>query len=199
MDVMQALKTSEQLIEEIEADFPELVMWGTLREMTQTTGPAVEKLAGDVKQRFVSAAAAADRQSVKLFQMGLAVAGYRANSGDWGTLDYKRAKMAAFDLDSYRKGDLDFDIDMRPLLPDAKGDNYTIESLRWDAFTKAIAAGMPLEMLLRDDGWDEARIAELLADMQGPLATKIDQIKMDKMKQEAALQAQAKPAQPASN
>lgn len=179
LDVQQAMAAAHALVQEVERDFPELSMFATLRAMTQTTGPAVEKLAGDVKHRFVRAAAAADRQSVKLFQMGLAIAGMRANSGAWGALDGKRRRFLPFDLTSYEQGHLDFDIDMRPLLPEAKGEGYQVEQSRWTAFKMAVEAGMPLEMLLRDDGWDDARVQEMARHLGGPLARELAQANQD--------------------
>jgi hypothetical protein len=187
-DVSQAMEAIEGVIKELENDFPELSVFNVLRQMTQTTGPAVEKLSSDVKSRFTRTAAAADRQTVKLIQMGLAIGGWRANTGAWTDLTRKQEVFKPFSLDSYKAGDLDFDIDMRPLLPDAKGEVYTVEASRWTAFQQALNAGAPLEFLLRDDGWDETRITEFIKDCDGPVAKKLQEIKDSAMAKQTELQ-----------
>jgi hypothetical protein len=108
----------EKLLEEIEADHPELTMFETLREMSQITGPAAEILVGDAYALITDARAGYDVQTVKLMQMGLAVAGWRLNTGAWGNdLSSQQETFAPFDLESYRRGDLDFEIMPRPLVP----------------------------------------------------------------------------------
>jgi hypothetical protein len=108
----------EKLLEEIEADHPELTMFETLREMSQITGPAAEILVGDAYALITDARAGYDVQTVKLMQMGLAVAGWRLNTGAWGNdLSPQQETFAPFDLESYRRGDLDFEIMPRPLVP----------------------------------------------------------------------------------
>lgn len=106
------------LIAEIEQDHPELTMYRDLRGMSQVTGPAAARLMGDVGSIVMESAANYDQQLIKLFQMAVAVGGWRANVGDWGTaLTRQQQAFLPFDLDSYYAGLLDFDILPRPLVP----------------------------------------------------------------------------------
>lgn len=113
----EALHYMEQLLAEIEHDHPEIVMYNKLREMSQVTGPAAERLVGDAAAYVAEARSNYDTQSIKLFQMAVAIAGWRANTGAWGT-NLKRQQQAflPFSLESYAAGDLDFEIGVRPIV-----------------------------------------------------------------------------------
>jgi hypothetical protein len=113
----EALNYIAKLIEEIENDHPELTMYNELRAMSTVTGPAAERMIGDAAAYIVDARANYDTQSIKLFQMAVAIAGWRVNTGAWGTLTRQQQAFASFDLESYGKGDLDFEIGVRPIVP----------------------------------------------------------------------------------
>ncbi len=115
----QAIKHIEMLLDEVERDHPELSLWQAMREMTQVSGIAVSRLFGDAKAYIDEAASAYDTSLVRLIQMSTAIAGMRQSegAGGWAEDNYQRKKFASFDLDSYRKGDLDFYILPRPLIP----------------------------------------------------------------------------------
>lgn len=114
----EALNHIDKLLSEIEHDHPEIVMYNQLREMSDVTGPAARILIGDSAAYVEDARANYDTQSVKLMQMSIAIAGWRANSGAWGnTLSRQQQAFLPFDLDSYAKGDLDFEIGVRPIVP----------------------------------------------------------------------------------
>ncbi|HEY8743914.1 MAG TPA: hypothetical protein VIU62_12485, partial [Chloroflexota bacterium] len=117
----------QQLIGEIEQDHPELTLYKELRAMSQVTGPAASRLVGDAAGLIAEAAANYDQQLIKLFQMGVAIAGWRLNNGDWGLTDRQREKFAPFDLDSYIRGDLDFFISPRPLVPQTRREQLDAE------------------------------------------------------------------------
>ena len=110
----------DHMIEEIEKDHPELTMYHEMRGLSQITGPGVSRLFGDVEIMVNKARASYDTQMVKLHQMSIAIGGYRANAGDWGSvsaLSYDREVFLPFNLDSYENGELDFEIAARPLVP----------------------------------------------------------------------------------
>lgn len=124
-EVMAAV---EHVLAEIEKDHPELTMHREMRKMSQVTGPAVSRLFGDVDIMVNEARNSYDTQMVKLFQMAVAIGGYRVNSGDWGELTEDRQVFRPFSLDSYEAGDLDFEIAARPLVPLGRWE--TIQSRR---------------------------------------------------------------------
>jgi hypothetical protein len=114
----EALNYIAKLLEEIENDHKELQMYNELRQMSQVTGPAAERLIGDAIAYVEEARSNYDTQSVKLFQMSIAIAGWRANTGAWGrALNRQQQAFLPFDLDSYERGDLDFEVMPRPILP----------------------------------------------------------------------------------
>jgi len=124
LNIPGAMDGLDRLIAEIEHDHPELAMYQQLREMSTVTGPAADRLLGDVKQMVMEAAANYDLGSVRLFQMAVAMGGYRVNNGDWdgtadkaGGLTKHQQAFKPFNLDSYGEGALDLAIMPRPLVP----------------------------------------------------------------------------------
>jgi hypothetical protein len=85
--------------------------------MSQVTGPAAARLMGDVGGNVWEAAANYDAASIKLFQMAVAISGWRVQNGDWGTPSRQQEKFRPFNLESYQRGDLDLSITVRPLIP----------------------------------------------------------------------------------
>jgi hypothetical protein len=137
----EALAYMQTMLEEIERDHPELGMYQQLRAMSQVTGPAADRLFGDVATLVNDARANYDRASVALFQMAVAISGWRAQRGDWGRqLTRQQAKFLPFDLDSYANGDLDMEILPRPLVPQTP-----LERLQEERARQALArdAGTP--------------------------------------------------------
>jgi hypothetical protein len=138
MELDDALPYMADLMAEIERDHPELSMWATLRGMSSVTGPAAERLMGDVGGLVAQAQAQYDQQSIKLFQMAVAIGGWRANSGAWGpALTAQQALFKPFDLDSYAGGQLDFTILPRPLIPAMRGENLASQAAAIAALTNA--------------------------------------------------------------
>lgn len=116
-EVMLAI---DHLIEEIEKDHPELTMHREMRRMSQVTGPAVTRLFGDVDIMVNECRTNYDTQMVKLHQMAVAIGGYRLNNGDWGEgeeITEDRQVFEPYGLESYARGELDFEIADRPLVP----------------------------------------------------------------------------------
>jgi len=122
-DIGKTLEIIEFLKRGMLEENPEGSFYHQLREMSQLTGPAVERALGDAVGRVRLARAGYDAQTIKLFQMGLAMSGFRAN-GAWKTDEEGRARRLTkrqeaflpFDLDSYREGKLDFGISDRPVV-----------------------------------------------------------------------------------
>lgn len=107
----------EQMMGEIEKDHPELTLYEKMRDMSQITGPAAERLFGDVGSYVNEARAAYDLGTAKLCQMGAAIGGFRANGGGWSDLTPQQQKFAAFNLDSWEDDQLQLTILPRPLVP----------------------------------------------------------------------------------
>jgi hypothetical protein len=129
--------------------------------MSQVTGPAAARLVGDVAGKVSEVQAAYDLQSMKLFQMSVAIAGMRANAGDWGMLSRQQQKFLPFNLDSYALGDLDMAIMPRPLVVPTKQEIYAEKQALWTGVQLASSAGVSPEVALKDAGWSEDQLAQL--------------------------------------
>jgi hypothetical protein len=161
----------DRLITELEADHPELSFYDELRSMSAITGPSVSRIVGDVSSRVGEAQAAYDTQMVKLFAMAVAIAGMRANSGAWGILNRQQVKFVPFDLDSYEDGDLDMTIMPRPLIVPTKQEKAQEKTTQWTGVGLAVTAGVPLQFVMRDEGYTDDELKQLTTD----LASKIQE------------------------
>ena len=126
----QVMAIVERHLQEIEADHPELGLYKELRGMSQLTGPAAQRVMGDVGSLVAESAANYDRASIALFQMATAIGGWRANAGDWGSLSRQQRVFLPFDLASYAAGDLDFSILARPLIPSTRREELELAILQ---------------------------------------------------------------------
>lgn len=151
----------DKLLGEIEQDHPELAFYQELRNMSQVTGPAASRLVGDVASRVSEVMANYDNANIKLFQMAVAIGGFRANSGAWGPLNRQQAKFTPFDLYSYERGDLDIAIMPRPLLTPTKQEISQEKTAMWTGVKMAVDAGATLEFVLKDEGYTDEELAEL--------------------------------------
>jgi hypothetical protein len=160
----------DRLLGEIEQDHPELVFYKELRAMSQVTGPAASRLVGDVANRVSEAAANYDQASQRLFQMAVAIGGMRASSGAWGQLNRQQQKFLSFNLDSYERGDLDFEIMPRQVLTPTRMEIGAENESMWRGVNFAHQAGVPAEFVLREAGWTEDKIAMLTQAQQQMIA-----------------------------
>lgn len=163
LDLEGSMTIMNRLMEEIEADHPELLMYRELRGMTEVTGPGATRIMGDVDAMLKESQAGYDQQSIKLFQMAVAIAGWRLNNGDWTNPTRQHEKFRNFDLESYDNGDLDLTIDGRPLIPETDLERYTANRTMWDAVGSAKGVGVPLEWVLKKYyGWSDEDIQQML-------------------------------------
>lgn len=161
LSLSESLQYMSSLITELEQDHPELTFYKELRNMSQVTGPAASRLVGDVESRFAEAAASYDQANIKLFQMAVAIAGFRANSGAWGPLSAQQKKFTPFSLTSYTKGDLDMAIMPRPLLTPTRSELASERLSMWTGVKMAVDAGVPLPLVMADEGWTADQLAQL--------------------------------------
>lgn len=162
LDLAGTIQYAQGLVEEIEQDHPELVFYKELRGMSQLTGPAAERLVGDVAGKIVEAQAMYDLANIKAFQMAVAIAGFRAKSGAWGQLNSQQAKFLPYDLMSYERGDLTMELMPRPILTSTLKEKAEERQAFWNGIGAAVQqAGVPVQVALRDAGWSEGQLLEL--------------------------------------
>jgi hypothetical protein len=161
LDLAQAKTYADSLLMEIEKDHPELVFYDQLRAMSQVTGPAASRLVGDVASRVMNAQANYDAASMSIFEKAVRMSGFRARSGAWGSLNQQQQKFTPFGLDSYERGDLQMAIMPRALLTPTKQERAQEKLSMWQGVQAAVNAGVPLELVLEDEGWTPEQITEL--------------------------------------
>lgn len=129
----------DRLLTEIEHDFPELGMYQELRKMSSVTGPGAARMMGDVYSRVLEVSGNYDQQSIKLFQMAVAIGGFRYSEGKngWANKNDQQAKFAPFNIESYQKGDLNMAIMPRPLIAMTEADTIELTGSRLDNAKKA--------------------------------------------------------------
>ena len=127
MEAGETLEHVDRITKEIEADHPELTMYTQMRGMSQITGPAADRIFGDVVALVNGARAQYDQSSVKLFQMATAIAGWRLATGAWRNPTRQHQAFAGYDLSSYERGDLDMAIQSRPLFPPTEAEKLAME------------------------------------------------------------------------
>jgi hypothetical protein len=163
LNLGETLLWVQNQVKEIEADHPELSMYQALRSMSSVTGPAASRLMGDVANLVYSAEASYDQQSVKLFQMAVAIAGFRVNNGDWGpsnSLTRQQQKFRPFGLDSYQRGDLDISILPRPIVEPTKLEMWTTRKTQMEALTAQSGLGFPKEFIMSEAGASDKQLQE---------------------------------------
>lgn len=130
--ITEASLLIDALLREIEGDHPELTLYRELRGMSHVTGPGAERMLGDAAALIQDARTNYDVHTTKILQMAVAVGGWRASSGAWdrgGSLTRQQAKLVGFGLDSYQRGDLDFEIMPRPIIPETPREQAERERL----------------------------------------------------------------------
>jgi hypothetical protein len=166
LDIPGTMSFVQSLMTEIEHDHPEITMYNKLREMTQVTGPAAEILMGDVKGYVDRARQSYDGGLSRMLRMLITMAGVRANerAGGWQDLSDAQKKFLPFNLDSYERGDLDFEIiSSRPLVKKTKAQYWQDEQLRLQALQTGVNAGEPLEWQEKQAGMSDEDWAQLQA------------------------------------
>lgn len=166
LDIAAAEKRIESMLTEIEHDHPEATMYAQLRSMGEVTGPAAERLMGDVRGYVQRARAGYDDATRRILQMCVSMAAMRVRDGfeGWQNPSAQQQKFTPFALDSYERGDIDFSIEPRPLIPMTSFERWQLKAAQYDAMRKGVDVGIPLDYQMQQDGVSEdelARMAEM--------------------------------------
>lgn len=145
LDLAAAEERIRSIINEIEHDHPEVVMYQKLREMQQVSGVAVDRLLGDVKGAVLRARAGYDSATERVFKMLITIGGIRANErvGGWAKQTDEQKKFLPFNVESFERGDMAFDIASRPLMPRTNEEYWQEQDAKFTAIGKGIDAGYP--------------------------------------------------------
>lgn len=163
LDPQTIVPIVDKLLEEIEKDYPEITMYEKLRDQNIVTAPGASRLMGDVAKKLGRPATNYDLANTKLNQMGMAVGGWRANNGDWGSnLTPQQRKFLPFDLTSYNKGELDHTIVPRQLVspsPKEEADEFNIRATA----VSTVGDVLPIEEKLKHLGYREDEIPAIVS------------------------------------
>jgi hypothetical protein len=164
-DIGKTLEILEFVKRGILEENPEASFYHELRSMSQLTGPAVERALGDAVSRVNMARAGYDAQSVKLFQMAVAMSGYRLNSGAWAGPTTRDQVFAPFNLESYAAGQLDMAILPRPVVPPTEEERIRLVQMK-----ETIQGASSLVEL----GYEQTRAEQIIAEREATALRRVD-------------------------
>jgi hypothetical protein len=125
----------DKLLDEIKADLPEITMDDVISKLPNASGPIIDRMLPSVRGRVSEAQANYDAGTIKIIQMGVAIAGWRVATGAWGPrrdLTRHQLRFDGFDLSSFSRGDLDMSILPRPLVPSTEQERLMALQMRRD-------------------------------------------------------------------
>lgn len=164
LDPATIIPIVDKLLQEIERNYPEITFYEKLRDQNIVTSVGAKALMGDVAKKIARPAANYDLASNRLFQMALAISGWRASSGAWGNssnLSSSQRKFLGFGFDTYTAGELAVRIMPRTLVPETTREAADEIEIRARAIAQ-VADVLPQEEKLRLLGYREDQIPEIM-------------------------------------
>jgi len=162
LDISAAEERIKSMLIEVEHDHPEATMYSQLRSMGEVTGVAAEILMGDVKGHIQNARAGYDSATIRVHQMCVSIGGMRLResspAGGWRNPTDQQKKFSPYDLNSYARGLINFDIDDRPLVAMTPMERAALKTAQYGAIQAGIAAEQPVVWQMEQDGAEEADI-----------------------------------------
>lgn len=158
----------ELLLKQLSKDFPILEAYESLRQMQQIHGPSVVRLLGDVNDDVTTVQGQYDPGIKALLQMGVTIGAFRyseakfpLSGSGWSVPSPERDKFRFWDLGSYHRGELNFDLPRRPVVSLTQVEQAELSTARYGAIQSGVKAGIPLAFVLKREGWDENDITEV--------------------------------------
>lgn len=161
LDISASLEHIKRICENLEQDHPELSV--NIQNVSgQISGRALRANQEPAKNKVQQRRPNYDNALVRAHQMALAIGGFRRYDGYDG-----------FDLDSYAKGQLDHMISEREVFSKDPMDDLEYEVAFWKTVQAEKANGIPIDMILREHGWSDERIKQVIdsPDYQARLAS----------------------------
>jgi hypothetical protein len=151
LDIAAVGANIDRLLAEIERDLPELQndIWSVGND---PSGKALRVARQRVEAKVQMRRPNYDDGLKRALQMAMSIGGFR-NYDDF----------AGFNLDSYKAGNLEFSIGDRPVFVSDPMDAIEESAALWTAANTASRTGMPLNLFLKSQGWNDAAIQEIMA------------------------------------
>ncbi len=164
VDLRSTIDVADFLKAGAEKKAPEVMVFEEIRKMTQITGPSADRLFGDVVPKYKAISSASyDIQLIHLIQMGVAMSGWRVNSGAWDgtkTIDENGAPVSGltemqerfrpFGLASYGRGELDITVMPRKLFDETESELLDIETKK-----RLVLPSLPEEIVAEELGYEK--------------------------------------------
>lgn len=151
LDIAAVSARITELKAELVADYPELDL-DRHTASGDASGRALRYAQQPVAAKVQMRRAGYDSALVRAHQMAIAIGGMRGYEGYEG-----------FSLDSYSAGALEHSIADRPVFAVDPLDKIEEDTAFWQSIKAATDSGYPLELALRDKGFDESKIAAVVA------------------------------------
>ena len=154
LDLVATEAAITSLLSELRERNLEVTTYQRLRESGNPSGVAARRLLGDVEARLSGPAGNYDAGLILALRQALAIAGMRQSegAGGWSERTPQQRAFSSFDLNSYPRGDLNFGIAPRPLVPDTDLDKATTKQALYAAYKAGEDIGVPVEWQMERDG-----------------------------------------------
>lgn len=151
VDIASAGARVQDIIAELERDFPELQMdiWTV---GGYTTGPALRTARQRVERKVIQRRPNYDRALVFAQKLAISIGGFRGYAG-----------YETFNLESMKGTALNHSIPSdRPIFTSDASDDLAAKKSFWDIVLAAVEKKLPLDVVLADLGWSESRIKDFM-------------------------------------
>jgi hypothetical protein len=168
LDMASKLKLAEAepylraLLASFQDDYPELQAATIIRENSQLSGAALERMLGPAQNRLNGVQPFYNQHLIKLRQMQLAIGGYRVRNG-WSNLTDQQRKFGEFDLNSYEGGKLDFNLKPSVLVQNTEAENEDVLIKKADRAGKLKGIGVDQIEQWKAAGFSDDEIKDMQA------------------------------------
>lgn len=150
LDIAAASAHCMKILEDLERNHEELQA-DMATASGDASGRALRVARERVEARVAARRAGYDDALVRAYQMAISIGARKGYPG-----------YEAFSADSYANGELDLAIGDRPVFAVDKMDHLEERTAFWTMVDKAVATGVPLEIVLEDEGWSPERIHKIV-------------------------------------
>ncbi|MCY7375995.1 MAG: hypothetical protein LH472_08495, partial [Pyrinomonadaceae bacterium] len=149
----------KELIASFADDYPELQARAIIKESSQLSGAALERMLTSAQNRLDRAAANYDQQLIKLRQMQIAAGSLLLR--EFKSRTTQQNLFAPFSLDSYERGQIDFQLKRSLLVEATEEEREDILTKKTNRAAASTFAGRAEQ--LRIAGYSDAQVDEILA------------------------------------
>jgi hypothetical protein len=166
LKLADASKELDRQLASYEDEFPELQVASIMRDQAQLSGAALERMLGPAQNRLDGVQPGYNQQLIKLRQMQISVAGWRANGGGWVGLTKQHEAFKPFNMTSYTKGDLDFTLQSAKLVHESEAEAEDLKQKKATRAETLLDVGIDTLEALQVAGYTEEQAQEILDRVQ---------------------------------